>query len=433
MSKLLTYFSKILYSVTVLLLSVSIFRLFQHRWVNYFTVKEAVKDEVGFQNAFHDLLVNGWYENVASGVSIIYNLSAFPLYLITGTELLSLRLVNFLAMLGIVLISWLFLRRQLKPDSKIAFILLLFLINIGCRSVAYFSATSDAVFIFFMTASFYTFYRLQEVLSDVKIRYALLTGLFLALALSTRELFVFYIPGFVLGLILFLMFQKISIKNTILLVVVFLGTVFVLHFPSIFEHRKLSVHDKNFDQVGVTWAEMNYLSLIENKDKLIYGRNTKKDPITPERVLAYRKIHGESALPKTYFDGIVKDPVLTLKNFIGLVYLSQLPFVLQQALFYVLFVFLSLIYLVNHFRIKSKPDWLYLLPFIFFIVYTCTFCVTPIRHIEFRHFMFFTFFISVFGIIELLRLKWNNEIKDCLLLVNMCVISIPNILLLGIW
>ena len=423
--------NRFLYGSTIVFLLLGGFRLLEHRLKTYFFLPEAIKDEVGFYNNFELYLSEGWYASVASGVSPLYNLCTRFLYFFNGDILLSLRLVGILAMVGVISAWSYFAYSVLKIRGTIFGIVVLFLITLGFRQMAYFCGTSDGLFIFFMSLSIIFLFSVVNS-EDKKYKNFFFSGIFLAFAVSTRELALFYLLGYV-SIFSFLFFRQHYLwKSFFVWLGSFMLLIGIIHYPAIKEKQQLSIHNKDFKDIDVTWMEINYLTLLTNKDKLLYGRDTKSNKVTPEEIIAYRKIHGEDALPKTWLSALFWDVSITLKNFLGLIYLSQLPFVFQLGLFYLLFIVKPFQKLINNCNLKQICN-VSNLPLLFFILYTIALCITPIRHIEFRWFMLFPFFISVFSISIFVKAISKYPIVETIFYLNILIISILNISLWGVF
>jgi len=423
--------NRLLYGSTMVLLLIAAFRLLQHRLRTYFFLPEPIKDEVGFFKNFEMYLAEGWYISVAKGVSPIYNLFTRFLYFFNGDILLSLRLVGLLSMAGVILAWSHFTYYTLKVRGFLFGLVVLFFITLGFRQMAYFCGTSDGLFIFFMSLSIvFLFSAINS--NDKKYKNFFFSGLFLALGLSTRELAVLYLLGY-LFVFLFLFFRTNNFwKSFLVWIVPFIVLVVIIHYPALKENQTLSIHNKDFKESNVSWTEINYLAILNNKDKLLYGRDTKSDKITPEDIIVYRKIHGDNALPKTMISALFWDLSITFKNFLGLFYLSQLPFVFQLGLFYFFFISKPIQQIIIS-RDLKQIFGARLLPFFFFVLYVFTLTITLIRHIEFRWLMLFTFLISAFSISYFFKEFKNKPLFEMAFYLNLVAISILNILLWGVF
>jgi hypothetical protein len=146
-------------------------------------------------------------------------------------------------------------------------------------------------------------------------------------------------------------------------------------------------------------------------------------------VAEYKRIHGEHALPKTYFQGIIMNPSVTARNFFKQLYYSQIPFIRQTGL-----LFIGLVFMVG-WRIFQKKLlegelWIFV---VFYVSFLLSFCIVVIRAVEFRWFMIFPFALSVFTIREFS--EWINRfsIVACIFYLNLCVVALANTFLFGIW
>ena len=149
-----------------------------------------------------------------------------------------------------------------------------------------------------------------------------------------------------------------------------------------------------------------------------------------DEIAVYKKEYGDDALPKSYFQGIIKDPSLTAINFFKQLYYSQLPFIRQVGLLYIVFIFLGVWTLINR-KILDGSFWII---FIFYITFLISFSLIVLRHVEFRWFIIFPFAITTFSIGEWLYEKCNRyAIVEAIFYLNLCSVALANSLLLGIW
>jgi hypothetical protein len=198
----------------------------------------------------------------------------------------------------------------------------------------------------------------------------------------------------------------------------FAAIVFMIHFPSIQEKNSLSVHDKNPNNVN-TWAERKYLQVMQGKKELVSW----------DDVTQYKNQNGEHALPKTYFEAIFKDPILTVKTFFRLMYYTQLPFLRQLGLFYIITLFIFGYQILKK-SVFSNQLWSLM---VFYFSFSCIIGLMIVGMVEFRWYTAFTFAISVFGISEFVKIYSRHPLIEPLFYINLVLLSIPSILLIGIW
>ena len=190
--------------------------------------------------------------------------------------------------------------------------------------------------------------------------------------------------------------------------------------PSLEEDCTLSVLDKNPKTMHFTWSERNHLKILQHR---------KSQPSWKE-VLAYKTEHGENALPTKIPNAILMNPLLTVKNFIRQLYLSQMPFIRQLGLFYILIP----IYLLALFRKKAKFTSNFLwIPAMFYGCFTFFLCIQIIPTLQFRWFVIFPFLITVSSISEISKRMEKNNLMEIVLCLNVLIIAIANTLLIGIW
>ena len=229
-----------------------------------------------------------------------------------------------------MIILWsLFLYKDLGVKNKLLFPSILLLLQVACIRHSFFSASNDALFVFFLSLMFICIYR--GIAAQSKgVKLFAIAGFLMAAALSVRELLVFYMPGIAMMITVAFYLKRIHVLGVLSLTVTFTIVLLIIHYPSINENGSLSFLDKNAS-VGMNWAEGNYYEVLKGR----------KGNVSWDEVAEYKKIYGEDALPKTYFQGIIKDPSITARNFLKQSYYSQVPFLRQVGMLYVVFMLLA--------------------------------------------------------------------------------------------
>ena len=419
----------LLFYMSVIMLVISNYRLIIFRLENTFNIGAAYKDEIGFLSSYLNFKNNGWYQSVSDGCSPLFNLATLLINYFINDPVYAMRTVSVFAMILTILIWTLFTYKHTSFAKGFKILVFLFFINVILVRQAYFTATDDPLFILFISLAFMAVY--IGIKSNYKQNIAfVLGGLSFAAAAATRPLFVFYISGFLLVFLILLLKQQNFFKSILLFFLSFLTLLSFVHYPSLIEKRKLSVHNKDFIDIDVKWSEMDYIFLLRNKEKLLYGRNNKLKP-TPEEVVQYRKDNGENSTPKTYIESIKMIPKdLYVKNYIGLLYLQALPFLRQIGLFYPFFIILSFFYLYRKKNNKSSM----IFPLIFYVLFTLSHFIIPIVHLEFRRFMLFIPLVTSFSFIFIQDIFVNyREVKYSLIYMNIILIGILNALYIGLW
>ena len=409
--------SLILYWISILALIESIFRLLNQRIQLYFLKTEPIGDEAIFVDSFRFFINHDWYESVAKGTSPLFNLFVYPFYLLTQNPLFSFKILNISCLIVILLIWIWFLVQQLTINKKIKTISILFIIQLGFTQNTFFMGVNDALFSVFVSLGFIFIYSGIIQKNSKKI---ISSAFLFAAALSVRELLFIYLPGIVFLFIVSFVFNLINTRLIFLWILAFFFTTGMIHLPSLIENSNLSTLDKNPKTIHATWSERNYLQVLEQR---------KTQPSWDE-VLAYKSEYGEDALPKRIPNAILMNPLLTVKNFIRQLYLSQMPLIRQLGLFYILIA----IYILALFRQKAKmtTDFLWI-PALFYSCFTFFLCIQIIPTLQFRWFVIFPFLITVFSISEISKRIAKNSWMESILYLNVLVIAIANVLLIGIW
>ena len=407
----------ILFWASVVTLIVSIFRLLNQRIQVYFLNTMPKGDENIFVDSFCFLIKHGWYESVAKGTSPLFNLFVYPFYLLSQNPLLSFKMLN-ISCLIVILIIWIwFLVQQLATTKKNSIICILFLIQLGLTQNTFFMGVNDALFAVFVSLSFIF---IHKGIIHKNSRKIMASAFLFAAALSVRELLFIYLPGIVLIFIICFLLNLINARLIFLWITAFVFTTATVHLPSLIENQNLSTLNKNPKTIHATWSERNYLQILQHR---------KTQPSWKE-VLAYKTEHGENALPNKFGIAILMNPLLTVKNFIRQLYLSQMPLIRQLGIFYILIA----IYILALFRKKAKmtTDFLWI-PALFYGCFTFFLCIQIIPTLQFRWFVIFPFLITVFSISEISKRIAKNSWMESILYLNVLVIAIANVLLIGIW
>ena len=128
-------------------------------------------------------------------------------------SVLLFRFLNFLFLTGILFYVFL-ISKEISKSEKVAWVSvsLLFSINIFSQNAA--SVRPDVLMTFLLIVSYYYFIRFWNTAKNV---YLVACGLLMALAFITLQKAAFYIFPFFMGVLLFLILKKISVKQVFIL------------------------------------------------------------------------------------------------------------------------------------------------------------------------------------------------------------------------
>ncbi|GHB23849.1 hypothetical protein [Mongoliitalea lutea] len=406
---------QILKSATWIALATAIVRLLIHRWKHYLSIPYPIKDEIQFVNKFNFFLENGWVDSIVSGTSPVFNAIVFAVDVFIQNPFISMKVVNVLSMLGIIGIWTVYLFKVVnlsRPYRLLAFLVITYLTVVYN---SFFSACNDSLFLFWISLGIYHLLILIRGYSKTSITIA---SVAFALALGTRELLVFYLPGilFVLGALV--MEKKLKLGNLAFSFGVFIGLTGLIYLPSLVQKGTLAFHDKNEGIYDGYWQEKNYLQLMLGKEGL-----------SRAEVEAYKEANPSVALPKSYAAGILMNPTLTLKNAIRQLILINKATLWKLGLVYVFFLTIVWKSLWN--RDFLSPS---LLVFLMFGSFSLAFALLPISRVEYRWFILFPLLIFVYSMEQLnLQNVKKSSFLEFALYANFLIIGVVHSLLIGIW
>ena len=407
-------FLKLLRISTLAIMGLACVRLLVHRWENYLSVSYPIKDEIQFVNKFDFLLENGWYSSIVSGTSPVYNVLVFFVNLWIGNPFASMKVLNVLSMVGVIVIWIFYLLQEQKISSRYLWLSILSVVYLTVVYNAFFSACNDSLFLFFISVGIFC---LLKHLKENKFSSLILAGVGFGLALGTRELLAFYTPGILIWLSALFYYQKISGFQlaSFFLTIGFL--TLLIYLPAILETGKPAFHDKNEGIYPGYWQEKNYLQLVINQEGM-----------SRAEVESFKESHPNVKLPKSYFEGIFLNPSLTAKNTLRQFKLINYAAVWKLGLVYFLFLAFA-IHSIWKRRFLSPEVLLFAL----FASYTLAFAILPITRVEFRWFILFPLFflVIVFGKVD----QWTDrsQLGEQLIYLNFLIIGVVNFLLIGIW
>lgn len=280
------------------------------KWI-LFTFNGDIIDGDNYVGLFKQFLEKGIYVSIAEGTSVMYNLALYPIYFTTNDIEYSIFILNLLSISVSLLITYYLLYTTIKNKTyyfSLA-IILLFSLFIGKKVPL---LTNDDLF----SGMFYSLiiYCLYQFHQKRKSYYFIIIGILLGICFSIRELTILWIPIISIFLIYYSRGIKIFLKNSTFVATFMIGTISILHFPSLYENGKLSYYDKSPENKSLNWIQRNHLGLKKVEAGEIPRRPWAiwKGTSFPE-VEQYLKDNGEDSLPKTLFAAIKKDPILFFK------------------------------------------------------------------------------------------------------------------------
>lgn len=265
------------------------------RAVYYFNGVPGGGDESIFIEAHQRIRDIGWIAAIESQFPATYAIITYPLSMIFQ-DYVAIRVTNVLLLL--VFGFYLYKRFAMK---EVWFYAAFFLFT-----TSFLTGTNDALFQLALSV-----FLLETLLFTTQKKFnTALAFTALIVAAFTREMVVIFMPAILLALFILRQrkFRMVEFSLPMAVTLLLIG----LHWPSLSANGKPSYDQKEPPaELNANWAERQYLSqLMVNEGKL-----EDKKHVTWEEVVAYKKEHGENSLPKSIGQGILFDPVLTVKEF----------------------------------------------------------------------------------------------------------------------
>lgn len=282
-------------------------RLLEHRLTIYFDSPFAMNDEGAFLSSFQFFLDKGWSDSLIQGASPLSNLFALLFYHFIDDPLLSLRLVSVAALFVMILAWWLYAALWLRVRQVYLWPLLAFLVTMALLRNHFFTAVADPLMALFISLGF-IFLSMALEAENRKRLYFILAGLFCALALSVREMFVLYLPAFLLVALIPLI-QSTDRQYRVglaLSLLVFVLTIALIHAPVLLDQGHISYLIKEPDN-GLLWVQRTYLGVMEREH---WGGG----PPPWDAVAEYLRTYGDASLPKGQLAAILMDAEVTFRG-----------------------------------------------------------------------------------------------------------------------
>ncbi|MDC8006303.1 hypothetical protein POV27_19775 [Aureisphaera galaxeae] len=351
-------------------------------------------DEALFMSDLALIASQGWWAAIEKGISIPYMILSYPLSTFLEPHI-ALRTVNVLLFGGLLFYFY----KRLSISNLNFYGLVLFFFS----TVGYFMAgTNDTLFV----VSLIIFMVETYVLLKEENRTSLLWwGVALVMALLTRKVIFIYLPVVLLSILFLWKYKKGRVK-TLLIPALVLALGLGLNAPSLKAGKGLS-YDQKLPPEGITatWPQRQYLAQLMVNEGALPNYNHPNWKQTD----AYLNKHGKEALPSTILEGMLHDPMLTVKEFFKDFIYSVTYGSRQLGLILPTLLVLSLLGL---YRIRkfSKDDYI---PWSLLLM-LCVFSLIIISFVELR-WLAPIFIVSIF---YFYRLSETPKIPKALVLAN---------------
>lgn len=364
---------------------------------------------------FESYMQKGFYVSVADGTSIIFNFFLKVIYYFINDTPKTFYVLNTISQSLIALFGAIILFRFKGVNGflKLVYILYFFLLWVNdeqhglSRNDIFFGAQLMLVYVLIFNKS------------QKNIKFILL-GVLFCFAISTRALFLIYIPSLLLCFYLKFPFSKALITLT-----VFVFGVFLLHYPSIKEKSNLSFYGKqvNVEKSGFNWDDINTLATLKMFDEGSVELIVKNNywGWTKEKVDFYKKKYNIVKSPSNFLEFMISYPFYYFK-LIGLNIVNVTLYLFRR---YSLYLFIPFILFVikrksiNHTFFKEN------LAFSMFILTLMTLLTVSCTVIEFRWLIGVEFLFLYAIVTTISKLKSESYFnKNVMFLFNMVSLSL---------
>lgn len=403
--------NRIIKILLLIILPVSIIRLIHHRINRYLLVEVPVDDEIFFLEKYNFFVENGWYESIKNGTTPIFNLCIYVIDIFVDNSFYSMKVLNVFCLIIFITTFLFFLKSLIGLSHKYFLISILFIVSLTVQRNTFFTASNDSLFIVFILLG------LLFLIKPIKKRSLLsfiLSGIFFSLALGTRELFIFYLPG--IFLILYVQNKSEPNQHILLFFISFFIFSTLIYLPSILENGTLKFANKDEVINSLKWVEKNYLEVYLKKTKISF-----------EELQDFKLNNPSFKFPESYFEAIFLNLNLTVKNYLRQLSLTFKPFLWKLGGFYIIFIFWFFKDLIE------KKNNLIMKVGIFYLTYTLVFCLIILYRVEFRWFMIFPQLIFSLSLSIITKKFSENCFKDFVFYLNILAVTLPNFFLKGIW
>jgi hypothetical protein len=408
-SKLVLRVLNILVSIFLLL---SAFTLLIFRLSDFLPSTIPIKDPAFFLQKYNYFLENGWYQSIVIGTSPFFNGMVWLLDFLINNPYKSMKVLSIASMIGTIIIWFYFGKSVLKISSRYSFLFFSFLTYLAFYRNAFFSGTNDGLFCLLISLG--VVFLFKSILRESVVS-LWLSGLFFALSFSTREIFVFYLPGIIVIILLLRFKKQFKVAQIFGFLGIFIVMSFALYYPSLIEEHTFKFADKN-EGVG-NWPEKNYLQVYLGEAQISF-----------QDVENFKISNPSITLPKSYSEAVFLDLKLTASNFFRQLVLIQKSFIWQTGILFLLFIGIALKKLLELEFLNLNT-----LALVLFITFIFSFSILLINRVEFRWFMVFPFLFSTLAFASLSDYHKKFPLIEVIFLVNCIIISIMNFGLIGVW
>lgn len=194
---------------------------------------------------FQSFLDYGYWDSIANGTSIFYNISLYLIHFFTNNTRHSIFILNLFSLItsiGIVsLLAYKIINNKIY-SYILTTLLIIYLINKRLPVLGNDDLFSGMLYTFII----YFLYKIDIAgKQHTDKRYLIGIGILLGLCFSIRELTILWLPIILGFCIYFSSSLKLFFRNITIIFTPMLFIILALHFPSIKEKGKLSFYDKN--------------------------------------------------------------------------------------------------------------------------------------------------------------------------------------------
>lgn len=413
------------------------------RIVSVFLRNEIKGDEREYLQVFTVFVDSGFSEANIIGNSVIFNLVSFVFHGLGLNKIMSLRATSlFFVVFSILLLIYFINRFYSYLPSIYKKSIIITSVNLMVVLSFWFAGVNDSLIASFMLLFFIVFFNLKKNKKDNnEYKYFCYIGLIMGLMLTTRMMSIVIYPSIILILGNYFYKKRIPIKalssRLALLLFSFFIIVLSLNYPSLKENGKLSFQKKKISTEGVSWTQLQYLTVIcFEKDLVEYGQHC-----TPEDVVNYLQENGINSLPNSSFEALTFNTSRTIKTtfrefvllvkpytrLLGLMFIVSLILFIKGILnkeiglkkilnneillFHFSYTFILTFIIINYIEVRWLMSVLVLIPVLFF-----TYFYKYIRNNNRNNKLEFLFFCGHFLLLALMNVKFIINNYEFLLL-----------------
>jgi len=334
------YFIK--YSNYILILL--FFFIFIFKTIQCFSTPNSIGDEGFYLNELNRFREIGLWKSFSEGISQLWILLAYLISLITGNDLISIRIINIL-LLPVALYLMYSIIKEFIEDKNLLILSMLscvFLLIATKTGTMFFLGINDPLMIIFCLS---TMYFLLKYNNSWAIKDLIIASLFAGMMFWVRTFSIIILGGFIAWIFLIVLLKHPFWKNLFRAIVFCILTIIIAlipQIPSLAEKGQLAFEHKGTENHN--WGEINWLTRIKRESAgslFAYKRPSW------EELDEYKRTYGDKSIPIGLIEQFKYDPKFIIDNFIVNVFF-RVPYILALSIGFLFLAFL------NYLRLPEK-------------------------------------------------------------------------------